>query len=187
MNGGASQMDTFDYKPELEKRHGQTVDFGIKATATGVPGPIMKSPFAWKQHGQCGRWVSDVFPHIGEVRRRPGLPDGDGVEDQRPRSGQLPAEHRLRAAGLPLLGAWIGYALGRLTDDLPTFVVLPDPRGLPYNGMGNFGSGLSAGQLQRHGHQPAAPVPIPDLAAAPAGKFVTPSRQPDGLDLLARR
>jgi len=55
MNGGASQADTFDYKPELERRHGQTVDFGVKATATGVPGPLMKSPFAWKQHGECGR------------------------------------------------------------------------------------------------------------------------------------
>ena len=61
MNGGASQTDTFDFKPELIKRHGQKVDFGIKATATGVPGPLMKSPFAWKQHGQCGRWVTDVF------------------------------------------------------------------------------------------------------------------------------
>src|SRR5438067_4055509 len=64
LNGGMSQMDTFDYKPELEKRHGQSVDVGLKATATGTPGPLMKSPFAWKQHGQCGRWVTDVFPHL---------------------------------------------------------------------------------------------------------------------------
>ena len=66
MNGGVSQADTFDYKPELAKRHAQTVDFGIKATATGVPGPLMKSPFAWKQHGQCGRWVTDVFSHTAK-------------------------------------------------------------------------------------------------------------------------
>src|SRR5438270_12497295 len=64
MNGGASQMDTFDYKPELEKRHGQRVDVGLKATATGTPGPLMKSPFRWKQHGESGRWVTDVFPRI---------------------------------------------------------------------------------------------------------------------------
>src|SRR5919201_2563860 len=64
MNGGVSQMDTFDYKPELVKRHGQKVDFGIKAAATSVPGAVMKSPFAFKRHGQCGRWVSSVFPHI---------------------------------------------------------------------------------------------------------------------------
>src|SRR2546425_6011345 len=66
MNGGVSQMDTFDYKPELAKRHGQKVDFGIQAAVTSVPGAVMKSPFKWKQHGQCGRWVSDVFPNVAE-------------------------------------------------------------------------------------------------------------------------
>src|SRR5262245_34505375 len=66
LNGGMSQMDTFDYKPALEKRHGETVDFGIKATATGKPGPLMKSPFNWKQYGRSGRWVTDVFPHLAK-------------------------------------------------------------------------------------------------------------------------
>ena len=64
MNGGVSQMDTFDPKPALAKRHGEKVDFGIKAAATSVPGAIMKSPFEFKQHGKCGRWVSSVFPQI---------------------------------------------------------------------------------------------------------------------------
>src|SRR5258708_38682176 len=64
MNGGVSQMDTFDYKPELIKRHGEKVDFGLKAAATSVPGNVMKCPFEWKQHGQTGRWVSGVFPHL---------------------------------------------------------------------------------------------------------------------------
>src|SRR5260370_31463326 len=66
MNGGVSQVDTFDYKPELIKRHGEKRDFGIKAAATSTPGAVMKSPFNWKQHGQCGRWVSDVFPHVAQ-------------------------------------------------------------------------------------------------------------------------
>src|SRR3954470_3418543 len=64
MNGGASQMDTFDYKPELQKRHGEKVDFGIQAAATSVPGAIMKTPFEWQQHGESGRWVTSVFPEI---------------------------------------------------------------------------------------------------------------------------
>ena len=66
MNGGASQMDTFDYKPELFKRHGQKFDpgGGVKVEAvTSVPGNVMKPPFEFKQHGGCGRWVSSVFPH----------------------------------------------------------------------------------------------------------------------------
>ena len=66
MNGGVSQMDTFDYKPELIKRHDQKVDLGLKAAATSVPGPMMKSPFPWKQHGQCGRWVTDRLPHLAK-------------------------------------------------------------------------------------------------------------------------
>src|SRR5260370_19431328 len=66
MNGGASQMDTFDYKPELIKRHGQKIDFGIKAAVTSLPGAVMKSPFPWQQYGQCGRWVSDVFPNMAQ-------------------------------------------------------------------------------------------------------------------------
>src|SRR5438046_2240494 len=63
MNGCVSHIDTFDFKPELEKRHGVKIDFGIKAAATSEPGAIMKSPFEFKQHGECGRWVSSVFPH----------------------------------------------------------------------------------------------------------------------------
>src|SRR6476619_346535 len=67
MNGGASQMDTFDYKPELAKRHGQKFDpgGGVKVEAfTSVPGNLRKSPFEFKQYGECGRWVSSVFPHL---------------------------------------------------------------------------------------------------------------------------
>src|SRR2546423_4401880 len=59
MNGGASQMDTFDYKPELIKRHGEKFDPGSHVeAATSVPGNLMKSPFEFRQYGQCGRWVS---------------------------------------------------------------------------------------------------------------------------------
>src|SRR5687768_8961194 len=58
MNGGVSQMDTFDYKPTLEKLHDQKFDPGSPVeAATSVPGKLMKSPFEFKQHGQCGRWV----------------------------------------------------------------------------------------------------------------------------------
>ena len=68
MNGGASQMDTFDHKPELERRHGEKMDFGLKSAVTSTPGALMKSPFAFKQHGESGRWVSDVFPHLARVK-----------------------------------------------------------------------------------------------------------------------
>jgi hypothetical protein len=186
MNGGASQMDTFDYKPALEKQHGQTVDFGIKATATGVPGPLMKSPFGWKQHGQCGRWVTDVFPQtakcVDDMAFLMAMTSKTNVHGP----GSYLQNTGFVLPGFPCAGAWIGYALGRLTDDLPSFVVLPDPRGLPYNGMGNFGAGFLPASYNGTVINTAAAVPIPDLAAAPAGKFVTPTASSDGLELLGR-
>ncbi|NDH06927.1 DUF1501 domain-containing protein, partial [bacterium] len=138
LNGGMSQMDTFDFKPQLEKRHGQTVDVGLKATATGTPGPLMKSPFKWRQAGKSGRWVTDVFPHIaGYVDDMAFL-----MAMQSKSNVHGPASYLQNTGflmpGFPSAGSWISYALGRLTDDLPAFIVMPDMRGLPYNGMGNF-------------------------------------------------
>src|SRR5436189_5437351 len=136
MNGGVSQMDTFDYKPELIKRHGQKVDFGIKAAVTSVPGAVMKSPFAWKQHGKCGRWVSSVFPHLAgcvdDLAFLMAMASKTNVHG--------PASYMQNTGfvspGFPCMGAWLSYGLGSLTDNLPAFVVLPDARGLPYNNAG---------------------------------------------------
>src|SRR6185369_4584101 len=65
MSGAASQVDTFDYKPQLIKRHGQKFDPGEKVELfQSDPGACMKSPWSWRQHGQCGRWVSDLVPHL---------------------------------------------------------------------------------------------------------------------------
>jgi hypothetical protein len=184
MNGGASQMDTFDYKPELVKRHGQKVDFGIKAAATSVPGAVMKSPFRWKQHGQCGRWVSEVFPHVAgcvdDLAFLMAMASKTNVHG--------PASYMQNTGfvlpGFPCLGAWISYGLGRLTDNLPTFVVLPDPRGLPYNQSGNFGSGFlpmaHAGTVIR----PTAPTPIADLYPPRYARHVTRRSETEGLELL---
>src|SRR5216117_1779960 len=65
MSGAASQVDTFDYKPELIKRHGQPFDPGGKVELfQSVPGACMQAPWAWKQRGRCGKWVSDLLPHL---------------------------------------------------------------------------------------------------------------------------
>ena len=70
MSGAASQVDTFDYKPELIKRHGQPFDPGGKVELfQSVPGACMKSPWEWKQYGQCGKWVSDLLPQPRRLRR----------------------------------------------------------------------------------------------------------------------
>jgi uncharacterized protein DUF1501 len=184
MNGGVSQMDTFDYKPELQKRHGEKINFGLKAAVTSVPGAVMKSPFEWKQHGECGRWVSSVFPHMAQC-----------VDDmaflmamQSKTNVHGPASYMQNTGftlpGFPCMGAWISYGLGRLCDNLPTFVVLPDARGLPYNNAANFSSGFLPMEHQGTIIKPTAPVPIADLFPPRSAKGITKESERDGLSLL---
>ena len=104
----------------------------------------MKSPFAFRQHGESGRWVSEVFPHLAtrvdDLAFLMALASRTNVHG--------PASYLMNTGflmpGFPCLGAWVSYGLGALGDNLPTFVVLPDPKGLPYNAKGNFSSRVPA-------------------------------------------
>jgi len=184
MNGGVSQMDTFDYKPELLKRHGEKVDFGLKSAATSVPGNIMKCPFEWKQHGQSGRWVSSVFPHVAECVDELAFVMAMQSKTNVHGPGSYMQNTGFLTPGFPAMGAWISYGLGRLTDDLPAFVVLPDSRGLPYNQAGNFSSGFLPVAHQGTVIRPTAPVPIADLFPPKNVPFITKDSETDGLTLL---
>jgi hypothetical protein len=184
MNGGVSQMDTFDYKPELIKRHGQKVDFGIKAAVTSTPGAVMKSPFEWKQHGQCGRWVSSALPHMARC-----VDDLAFLMAMASRSNvHGPASYMQNTGfvlpGFPCMGAWVSYALGSLTDNLPAFVVLPDASGLPYNQSSNFSSGFLPMAHQGLIIKPNAPVPIANLKPPQSAKYITPQSEAEGHALL---
>ncbi len=186
MNGGASQMDTFDYKPELEKRHGEKIDFGIQAAVTSTPGAVMKSPFSWKQYGQSGRWVSSVFPHLAEC-----VDDLAFLMAMRSKTNvHGPASYLQNTGfltpGFPALGAWLSYGLGRLTEDLPAFVVLPDHRGLPYNNTGNFSAGFLPAAHAGTIIKPNAPIPIANLQPPAFADEITPQSESDGLRLLER-
>jgi hypothetical protein len=184
MNGGVSQMDTFDHKPALAKRHGEKVDFGIKAAATSVPGAIMKSPFEFKQHGKCGRWVSSVFPHmatcVDDLAFLMAMASKTNVHGP----GSYMQNTGFISPGFPCMGAWISYALGSLRDNLPAFVVLPDHRGLPYNNSGNFSAGFLPAAHQGVIIKPNDPVPIANLRPPKFAKEVTPESEADGLKLL---
>lgn len=184
MNGGASPMDTFDYKPELTKRHGEKVDFGIKAAATSPVGSIMKSPFAFKQYGQCGRWVSSVFPHVAkhvdEMAFLMAMASKTNVHG--------PASYMQNTGfvspGFPAMGAWISYALGSVRDNLPAFVVLPDHRGFPYNNAGNFSAAFLPAAHQGVVIKPNAAIPIANLHPPDFAKQITEDSEADGLRLL---
>lgn len=187
MNGGVSQMDTFDYKPELEKRHGQKFDPGGGQKVEGVtsePGNLMQSPFPFKQHCQCGRYVSSVFPHLAtcvdDMAFVMGLASKSNVHG--------PASYMMNTGfilpGFPCMGAWLSYGLGKLSDNLPTFVVLPDSRGLPYNQKTNFSSGFLSQSHQGVILQAGANPPIPDLVPSPGNGIVKPESEPEARALL---
>jgi hypothetical protein len=181
MNGGASPMDTFDYKPELARRHGQKIDFGLKAAVTSLPGAVMKSPFEFRRHGGCGRWVSSVFPRLAEhVDRMAFLMAMVSKSNVHGPASYL-QNTGFVLPGFPAAGAWVSYALGSLSRNLPSFVVLPDPNGLPYNQTGNFSAGFLPMAHQATVIKPNAPVPIAHLRPPASAAHVTPESEAEGL------
>ncbi len=143
MNGGPSQMDLFDPKPELERRHGEDY-FNKIAGEVEFPdaaGALMKSPFQFAQYGECGMWVSDALPHfatqVDQVTLIRSLYTTNLTHE--------PALYKLHSgsefSGHPSLGAWVTYGLGTENQNLPAYVVLDDPLGLPINGIDNWSSG----------------------------------------------
>jgi len=152
--------------------------------ATSVPGDVMKSPFEFKQHGQCGRWVSSAYPHmatcVDDLAFLMAMASKTNVHG--------PASYMMNTGfllpGFPCMGAWISYALGSLNSNLPTFVVLPDSKGYPYNQKGNFSSGFLPVTHQGTIIKPSAPNPISDLFPPASASYITKDSERDGLALL---
>ncbi len=143
MTGGASPMDTFDYKPQLERLDGQMLGPKEKPEGFTAPaGAIMKSPFRFARHGQSGRWVSSVFPEQAKLVDEMAFLMAMTTKTNVHGPGTYMMNSGFLLPGFPCMGAWISYALGNLVDNLPTFVVLPDARGLPYNQKGCFSAGF---------------------------------------------
>jgi hypothetical protein len=187
MNGGVSQCDTFDYKPELIKRHGQKFDPGsgqrVEA-ATSAVGNVMRSPFEFHRHGQCGRWVSSAFPHVAQCVDDLAFLMSMASKTNVHGPGSYMMNTGFVIPGFPCMGAWVSYGLGSLSDNLPSFVVMPDPRGLPYNNLGNFSSGFLPVAHAATVIKPTAPTPIVDLFPPMSAKFITKESEKDGLELL---
>ena len=190
MNGGVSPMDTFDPKPRLGELDGQTFDPGgnqLVESVTNSPGfKVLKSPFPFKQHGQSGRWVSSVFPEIATcvddltfLMSMVSKSNVHGLASYMQNTG-------FTSPGFPSMGSWISYALGRLNENLPAFVVMPDPRGLPYNNEGNFSSAFLPAAHQGVLVRASAPQPVNDLFPPAGAKHITATSEADGLELLRR-
>ncbi len=141
--GGVSHLDTFDYKPELERLHGKTLDNkGENLGFFGQPGKVMKSVYDFRQHGQSGAWVSSLLPHLAGC-----VDDLCFIHSMFAKSNNhTPATFQMNSGftlnGFPSAGAWLSYGLGTENENLPAFVVLPDPRGMIAGGSINWTSGF---------------------------------------------
>ena len=180
-------MDLFDYKPELERLHGQMLGPKEKPEGFTAPaGAIMKSPFEFAQHGESGRWVSSLFPEQAKLVDEMAFLMAMTTKTNVHGPGTYMMNSGFLLPGFPCMGAWISYALGNLTDNLPTFVVLPDAKGLPYNQRGCFSSGFLPVVHQGTVINAASPQPVPDLFGSSRFDFAGRERDVESLALLRK-
>jgi hypothetical protein len=186
MNGGPSQVDTWDYKPELEKRDGQELEGFDKNTGffTAQVGPVMKSPFRFARHGESGAWVSEIFPemakHVDDMAFIHSCYTGS--------NNHSPALFMMNTGttrmGFPSAGSWVTYGLGSESLSLPAFVAMTDPlgRGLPKGYSQNWSAGFLPSVYQGTWLKPQGD-PIDNLYRP---KDQSADQQRAALDLLAK-
>ena len=183
--GGPSQIDTFDPKPALARFEGQPLpsSFGkIQSQFTDGSTPILPSPWKFKKHGQCGADVSELFPHLAGC-----VDDICFVRNFYTESVvHAPAMYQVHTGrilmGYPSMGSWVTYGLGSESENLPAYVVMPQPEGTPEGGTPCWGSAFLPAVYQGTVFR-AGPNPILDLKP-PGG--MTSARQRGTLDLLQR-
>ncbi|MFP6878818.1 MAG: DUF1501 domain-containing protein [Roseibacillus sp.] len=144
MPGGPSQVDTFDYKPALEKNAGQRPTLVNRKSLRNTKGGLVPSYFPFKQYGQCGKWVSDLFPHVGECvddicfihSMHTDIPEHAGA--------MMMTNVGALQPNRPSMGAWLVYGLGTENEDLPGFVAM-SPRAQPRGKLANWGNSFLPG------------------------------------------
>ncbi|HXI49925.1 MAG TPA: DUF1501 domain-containing protein [Candidatus Saccharimonadales bacterium] len=147
MYGGPSQMDLFDYKPELQKRDGQSVDMEIRRRSV-QSSKLLASRRTWAQHGQSGQWCSDAFPLLSRKMDKLAVIKSLYADSFAHGSAMLQMNSGRVIQGYPSLGSWLSYGLGTLNQDLPGYVVMLDPRGGPISGAANWSSGFMPATFQ---------------------------------------
>jgi len=132
MTGSPSQVDTFDYKPELQKRHGQPLAGADPKTGFfTTSGKILKSPFGWKRHGESGAWVSDILPNLARHVDDMAFIHSGFTKANNHAPGAFEMCSGVMRPGRPCMGSWVTYGLGTRSQNLPAFMVMHEtkPRG----------------------------------------------------------
>ena len=144
MPGGPSQVDTFDYKPEIAKHTGQRPESVDRKSLRNTKMGLMPSPYAFRQHGQCGRWVSEIFPHVAEM-----VDDLCFIHSMHTDTPEHASAMMMMNVGhlqptRPSMGSWLTYGLGTENQDLPGFIAM-SPRAQPRNKLANWGNAFLPG------------------------------------------
>ncbi|WP_437186221.1 DUF1501 domain-containing protein [Planctomicrobium sp. SH668] len=147
MYGGPSSMDTFDYKPELQKRDGEEVQTEIRRRSV-QPSKLLASRRKFAQHGECGLWCSDTFPHMAKHMDKMAVIKSLYSDSFAHGSAMLQMNSGRIIQGYPSIGAWLNYGLGSPNQNLPGYVVMLDPRGGPISGATNWSSGFMPAAYQ---------------------------------------
>ena len=186
INGGPSHVDTWDYKPELANSDGKELEGFDKFTGffSGSVGPLMKSPFEFTQHGECGKWVSEIFPNLSQHVDKMAFVHSAYAKSNNHSPALFMANSGFTQMGYPCVGSWVTYGLGSESRDLPAFVVMSDPkgRGLPKGHSMNWGAGFLPSVYQGTWLKPSGD-PIDNLKRP---SELNESRQRAQFDLLGR-
>ena len=152
MHGAPSQVDTWDYKPTLARRDGQTLEGFDQSTGffAGRGGPIMKSPFSFRQHGDSGTWCSEIFPHLARHVDEMAIVYSCFAHENNHSPAQFQMNTGKARMGFPCVGSWVTYGLGSDNRNLPGFMVMYDSRGrgTPKSRASAWGAGFLPGVFQ---------------------------------------
>lgn len=158
-SGACSHVDTWDYKPELIKRDGQPMPGSEKlVTFQGEQGSLVKSPYPFRPRGQCGKMTSDLLPQLGDLADEMCFLHSLTGKTNTHGPGEMFMSTGFTLEGFPSMGAWVNYALGTENQDLPAFVAIPDPRGVPQASINNWGPGFLPAVFQGVPFNTAQPI-----------------------------
>jgi hypothetical protein len=162
-HGGPSQMDLFDEKPELTKRDGQAYEGDLDIHFPNQAGKILASPFRFHRHGQSGIPLSEILPHTATIADEMTLVRSVTTESVDHESALRLIHSGKFEAGSPTWGSWVTYGLGSANRNLPSYVVLTDPAGMPVDNVRNWTSGWLPARYQGTVFLPGK-SPVPNLA-----------------------
>jgi hypothetical protein len=147
--GGMSHLDSWDYKPQLIASHGQALQTTEKPDIFfGQMGLLRKPDWEFRQRGECGMWVSDLFPHLARQADKMTVVNSMVTESANHTPALFFENSGFEFNGFPSMGSWLSYGLGTINENLPAYVVLPDVRGGPMGGASNWTAGFLPGQHQ---------------------------------------